>query len=78
MGVAFSTGALVLWLTVGWGWARLPLALLVVAAFLEAAFAICLGCRVFALLMGVGVIPESVCEACADISRRQPAPSRPA
>lgn len=35
-----------------------------VAAFLEAAFAFCLGCKIFAGLMRVGVIPESVCEAC--------------
>lgn len=41
-----------------------------VAATLEAALGFCLGCRVFALLMRVGVIPESVCEECADISSR--------
>lgn len=71
MGVVFSTTALIL--AFGFGlttaaWA--VLALLVVAAFLEAAFGICLGCRVFSLLMRVGVIPESVCEECADLSKR--------
>ena len=48
------------------------LALLVGAAFLEAAFGICLGCKVFSLLMRAGVIPESVCEDCADLTRRHP------
>ena len=71
MGVVFSTTALIL--TFGFGlttaaWA--VLALLVAAAFLEAAFGICLGCRVFSLLMRIGVIPESVCEECADLSKR--------
>lgn len=41
--------------------------LLAAAAFLESAFALCLGCQMFALLMRAGVIPQSVCEECADI-----------
>ncbi|HEX7135744.1 MAG TPA: DUF4395 domain-containing protein [Iamia sp.] len=41
-----------------------------VAATLESVLGFCLGCRIFALLMRVGVIPESVCEDCADLSRR--------
>ena len=40
---------------------------LVVAAVLESAFGICLGCRAFALLMGAGMIPREVCESCNDI-----------
>jgi hypothetical protein len=46
------------------------LGLLIVAAGLESIFAYCLGCQVFALLMRVGVIPESVCLECADLSGR--------
>jgi hypothetical protein len=42
----------------------------VVAAGLESIFAVCLGCRVFSLLMRIGVVPASVCEECADISLR--------
>jgi hypothetical protein len=42
------------------------------AAFLESALGLCLGCRVFAVLMGVGLIPESVCQECADLGRRHP------
>ena len=37
-----------------------------VAAILESVFAICLGCYVFNFLMRVGVIPTTVCEACAN------------
>jgi hypothetical protein len=42
-------------------------ALIVVAATLESVFALCLGCKIFAVLMRVGVIPESVCERCNDL-----------
>ncbi|MGC1406712.1 MAG: DUF4395 family protein, partial [Candidatus Dormiibacterota bacterium] len=43
------------------------LAGVVVAATLESVFALCLGCKIFAVLMRIGVIPEEVCAACADI-----------
>jgi hypothetical protein len=43
------------------------LAGMIVAATLESVFAICLGCKAFAVLMRLGVIPESVCERCADL-----------
>jgi len=46
------------------------LALIVVAATLESALAFCIGCRVFAGLMRAGLVPEDVCESCADISLR--------
>jgi len=38
-----------------------------IAATLESVLAYCLGCKVFNLLMRIGVIPESVCERCNDI-----------
>ncbi|THV36439.1 DUF4395 domain-containing protein [Glycomyces buryatensis] len=50
------------------GW--LVLAVLVLAATLEAVFAFCLGCQIFALLTRAGLIPDSVCEACNDIRAR--------
>jgi hypothetical protein len=68
VGVAFSVTAAVL--TFGfdqWGAAQVVLGLLAVAATLESALGLCLGCRAFALLMRIGVIPESVCESCNDI-----------
>lgn len=46
-------------------------AAITVAASLEAFLGFCIGCRLFALLMSVGVIPTSVCEACNDLSLRR-------
>jgi len=43
---------------------------LVVAAALEAIAGLCLGCKAFALLMRTGLIPQTVCLECADLSRR--------
>ncbi len=40
------------------------LGMLVVAATLESAFGYCIGCRVFGLLMRVGVIPADTCAEC--------------
>ncbi|HEV3367849.1 MAG TPA: DUF4395 domain-containing protein [Acidimicrobiales bacterium] len=73
IGVAFSTSALVLWYGFGLGAATwVVTAMLGAAAFLEAAFGLCLGCLAFGALMRAGLIPEEVCEACADISLRHP------
>lgn len=71
IGVAFSGTALVL----AYGFdafpaAKVVLALLVVAATLESVFALCLGCKAFAVLMRAGIIPEDVCERCNDIWAR--------
>jgi hypothetical protein len=43
---------------------------LVVFAVLESGFGLCMGCKAFAVLMRVGVIPRSVCEECNDLSLR--------
>ena len=70
VGLAFSGGALIA-LAFGAGTvATVLIAGLVVAATLESVFAFCLGCTMFSLLMRVGVVPESVCLECSDISRR--------
>ena len=42
------------------------------AATLESVFAFCIGCRIFAVLMAIGLVSESVCEACNDISKARP------
>jgi hypothetical protein len=71
IGATFSVGALVA--RFGFGStlaADVLVAFVVIAATLESAFAFCLGCKAFALLMRAGVIPTRICEACADISRR--------
>ena len=70
IGVAFSGTALVLALTHHWFAAQIVLGLLIVAASLEAFAGYCLGCKIFALLMRVGVIPESVCEECNNVGLR--------
>ena len=67
MGVAFSVTALVLTGLGYWSAAEVVLALLASAAFLESVFGLCLGCKVFAVLIRVGVVPEDVCERCNDI-----------
>ena len=46
------------------------LAMLVVAAGLESIAGYCVGCRVFAGLMRIGLIPAQVCEECANIALR--------
>jgi hypothetical protein len=71
MGAAMSSAALILGLVLGLHTAAyVVLALFLPAAGLESIFGYCLGCKAFAILMRLGVIPESVCEECADISGR--------
>jgi hypothetical protein len=74
MGVAFSTTALGLWFGLGEhlaAWA--VLGLLAAAASLESLAGYCLGCRIFAMLMRMGLIPREVCAECADLTLRHPA-----
>lgn len=59
-----------------WGAAKVLLGALVAAAFLEAALGLCLGCRIFALLMRAGIIPAGVCERCEDLWATGRTPSR--
>ncbi len=73
MGTAFSTAALVVW----FGYsdrlaASVLLGLLAAAASLESFAGYCLGCRIFGLLMRLGLIPDGVCEECRDLRIRHP------
>jgi hypothetical protein len=43
---------------------------LLCAASLEAFLGICLACKAFPLLVRLGIVPEAVCEECADVNRR--------
>ncbi len=73
IGVLFSTSALILWFGVGAHTATWAVVgVLGAAALAESAFGLCVGCRVFAALMRVGLVPADVCAACADISLRHP------
>jgi hypothetical protein len=79
IGATFSAAALVAGLTGALGLSDVLVGMLIVAALLESVFALCLGCKLFALLMRAGVIPDRVCIECADISaraRRADAPVR--
>jgi hypothetical protein len=60
------------------GAADLALAAILVAASLEAFLGFCLGCKIFAWLMRIGVIPESVCEACLSVRFDSPPEGDPA
>ena len=72
IGAVLSLSAAVLALGFGATTAALVLVgLVTAAATLEAGFAFCLGCKIFALLMRVGVIPRNVCEACDDLALRR-------
>lgn len=46
--------------------------MILVAATLESVLAVCVGCKIFALLIRAGLIPESVCEACNNLQLHQP------
>jgi hypothetical protein len=71
MGAAMSTAALVLALIAGaHSAADGVLVLFAAAAGLESIFGYCLGCKAFALLMKAGLIPDTMCAECADISLR--------
>ena len=72
IGAALSSACVVVWLTTSWSVAQWVLVPLIVAASLEAFAGFCLGCYVFSKLMVLGVIPESTCLECAEISRRHP------
>ena len=74
IGAAFTLTAVLLTYGLGrFDLAQSVLGLLGVAASLEAFAGYCLGCKAFALLMRLRVIPESVCESCNDIWSRVPA-----
>ena len=71
IGAARSTAAAIL-LAVGLAPAAwILLAVLIVAASLEAFAGFCLGCAIFGVLQSRGLIPEDVCEACNNITLRR-------
>ncbi|MHB8669368.1 MAG: DUF4395 domain-containing protein [Acidimicrobiales bacterium] len=58
-----------------WKVAEALLALLLVAAGLEAFLGICLGCWLFARLIRLGLVPERICAECADLTLRPRSPT---
>jgi len=73
IGVLFSTAALILWFGFGAHTATwVVVGVLTAAAGAESVFGLCVGCRVFGGLMRMGLVPDEVCAACADITLRHP------
>lgn len=70
IGATLAIAALILDATGSDGAAVVLVASITAAATLESVFGICLGCMVFARLMRMGLIPETVCAACADLTLR--------
>ena len=77
IGAALTLAATITWLSVGWSVARWILVPLIVAASLEGFFGFCLGCTAFGWLMRWGIVPESICEECGDLSKRYAAAGYP-
>jgi hypothetical protein len=70
IGATLAVGAVVAALLGAAGLAWVLVAAIAAAATLESVLALCLGCKAFAVLMRVGLIPDSVCEECSDLSAR--------
>jgi Domain of unknown function (DUF4395) len=70
MGAAITTTATVLWLAGATTGTDVLLGMMVVAAGLESILAFCVGCQVFALLMRIGLVPESICLECSHLYGR--------
>jgi hypothetical protein len=71
MGAAMTTAGAILALAAGeHAIADGLVVAMIVASGLESIFAYCLGCKVFALLMRAGLVPDEICAECADIWSR--------
>ena len=71
IGATLSTAALVTYYLDAATAAWVLVGMITVAALLESVVGFCLGCAIFGRLQAIGLIPASVCEACADIRLRQ-------
>ncbi len=73
IGVVFSVTAAVLAVGLGLsGAAWIVLGVLAAFAILESVFGFCMGCKVFSLLMKLGLIPDEICESCNNITLGRP------
>lgn len=77
IGAVLTTAASVLWLVhLGTGASAALTAVVTIAVVmvvfpaLESLLGLCVGCVLFSVLMRLGVVPESVCVECADITTR--------
>ena len=65
IGLIFSTSIFILWLINLHSVCIFLLSILSIFAFLESVLGYCFACKVFKILISVGLIPEEVCERCA-------------
>ena len=65
IGLIFSTSIFILWLINFHSVCIFLLSILSIFAFLESVLGYCFACKVFKILISVGLIPEEVCERCA-------------
>lgn len=70
IGAVVTTSAAVCFLAGALGAAQILLGLIIVAAGLESAFALCLGCVIFGYLMRAGLIAEEICVECSNVGLR--------
>ncbi|MFZ1062336.1 MAG: DUF4395 domain-containing protein [Acidimicrobiales bacterium] len=70
IGAVLSVAATLTWLLDGWSVARWILLPLIGAASLEGFAGFCLGCTIFGWLIRAGLVPQSVCVECGDLSAR--------
>jgi len=77
IGAVLTVASTVVWLADSWSVARWILVPLVAAASLEGFLGFCLGCTIFGWLIRAGLVPESVCVECGDLSARYAAAGFP-
>ena len=68
IGATLSVAALILALTGSTVAPVVLVAMITAAASLESIAGYCLGCAIFARLMSIGLVPETVCDACNNLS----------
>lgn len=73
IGAVFTVSATLAWFAFdAHAVAFVLIGLLAIPAFMESALGYCVGCAMFSLMIRIGVIPESVCPECADLTKRYP------
>ena len=65
VGLVFSTSILILWLVDLGTLSVVLLSILSLFAFLESVVGYCFGCKVFKVLISIGIVPQEICEQCA-------------
>jgi hypothetical protein len=70
IGLVCTTAASVAWIAGAPTFSVVTISVLIAAASLEAFAGFCLGCKIFAILMRTGLIPEDTCEECNNLQLR--------